>query len=109
MVCAVCVGGGGCAGGGPQGEVSACGLSREAETESVSLCLCSVRSDVLMADPCVAAMAVVCAAYYLNNSSESDTPPTGWAVVEDSSWAVVEGSGWAIHRGQAPAPTITWL
>eukprot|EP01046_Picozoa_sp_COSAG06_P122373 COSAG06_NODE_70055_length_194_cov_22.536842_1_plen_52_part_01 len=33
MVCAVCVGGGGCAGGGFQGGVSACGLSRETESE----------------------------------------------------------------------------
>eukprot|EP01046_Picozoa_sp_COSAG06_P125032 COSAG06_NODE_73290_length_162_cov_13.803279_1_plen_39_part_10 len=39
MVRAVCVGGGGCAGGGPQ-FVSACGLSRETQRDkSVSLCL----------------------------------------------------------------------
>eukprot|EP01046_Picozoa_sp_COSAG06_P053199 COSAG06_NODE_9139_length_1975_cov_187.329782_3_plen_88_part_01 len=44
MACAVCVGGGGCAGGGPQG-VSACGLSVKRDREkSVSLCLCSVPS-----------------------------------------------------------------
>ena len=41
MVCAVCVGGGGCAGGGPQ-LVSACGLSRDRAREGrVCLCLCS--------------------------------------------------------------------
>eukprot|EP01046_Picozoa_sp_COSAG06_P121280 COSAG06_NODE_68765_length_204_cov_156.580952_1_plen_53_part_01 len=40
MVCAVCVGVGGCAGGGPQRGVSACGLSRETEREErVSLSL----------------------------------------------------------------------
>eukprot|EP01046_Picozoa_sp_COSAG06_P132924 COSAG06_NODE_82953_length_101_cov_1490.500000_1_plen_33_part_11 len=33
MVCAVCVCGGGCAGGGPQ-LVSGCGLSRETEREA---------------------------------------------------------------------------
>eukprot|EP01046_Picozoa_sp_COSAG06_P051561 COSAG06_NODE_8441_length_2172_cov_5.536421_2_plen_99_part_00 len=42
MVCAVCVGGGGCAGGGPQ-PVSACGLSRQTERRmSLCLCLCSL-------------------------------------------------------------------
>eukprot|EP01046_Picozoa_sp_COSAG06_P051352 COSAG06_NODE_8357_length_2191_cov_36.212888_3_plen_100_part_00 len=77
MVCAVCVGVGGCAGGGPQGGVSACGLSRETETESVSLflsllslslCLrvcmwiCVGAYDELgsgaMADPCLLACAL---------------------------------------------------
>jgi hypothetical protein len=70
---------------------------------SVSVCLrvcvwvCVDAYDVLgsgaMADPCVAALAIVCADY--ENSSASDTPPTsGWTVV---------------NSGQAPAPTITWL
>ena len=78
-------------------------LSLSLSLFSLSLCLrvcvwiCVDAYDVLgsgaMADPCVAALAIVCADY--ENSSASDTPPTsGWTVV---------------NSGQAPAPTITWL
>jgi hypothetical protein len=62
LACALGVmGGGGCAGGGLQGYVSGCGLSRETATrESVSLCHCLSLSLSLCLRVCVFGSAWMC-------------------------------------------------